>query len=237
MSDYNYDKFETAAYQLNAFQAPELGTKAPDFMLETLRGDKQNLLDFEGDFLVLELGSVTCPLFQSRRDTMQDLAQTNPDTSFAVLYVREAHPGANCGTHKTIDDKRGNAAALDLDGETRLILIDDLAGTAHAAYGSFPNSCFIINKNGCVLYYSDWNNPYTTGHALLALKAGKPAPRQGMFLPASPPVAFKTFKIAGKGSAPDFFRGLPKLIWANLIRRNLRVLFNRPPRIMPDATC
>jgi hypothetical protein len=238
MPEYNYANFDADHYELDNFPGPQPGQKAPDFTLETLSGDQQNLLGFDGDFLVLELASITCPLFQSRRTTMKTLQKSNPDTSFSILYVREAHPGKSRPSHKHAGDKRNNALALrDVDHEGRKILLDDMHGTAHAAYGSFPNSVFIINQNGCVVYTSDWNNPFATGRALAALKGGKPAAGQGMFLPAKPPVAIKTLRDAGAGAAPDFLRSLPALIWKNLIKRNLRLIFRRPNSVLPDTRC
>lgn len=238
MSGYNYDKFSPDHYTLDDFQGPVVGGKAQDFTMQTTDGGARQLLDFDGDFLVLEMASITCPLYQDRRNTMKALTEKHPDTSFEIMYVREAHPGANRPKHGDATGKLANAYALQHeDGEGRLILIDTLDGDAHAAYGSFPNAVFIINKNGCVVYYSDWNNPRATGRALQALKAGKPASGMGMFVPPKPPHALKTLRDAGKGSAVDFFRGLPVLIWKNLIKRNLRLLTGLKAKVAPDATC
>jgi len=238
MSDYNYSKFDASQYDLDHFKGPQIGEKAPDTTLETLTGEKIRLLDFEGDFLVLEMGSITCPLFQGRRKGMAALVAAHPDTKFAILYVREAHPGSLRPKHKSAADKRGNAEALRAeDGEGREIWLDTLAGEAHMAFGRYPNSLFIINRNGCIIYMADWNNPGATGKALRALKAGRPATGMGMFLPAPPPVVLRTLKSAGPGAALDFFSGLPRLIWKNLIKRNLRVLFGKQPKIAPDAIC
>ena len=88
MKTYNYDGFSTKEYNLNNFQGPELGTKAPNFELLNLEGQRTSLLDFKGDFLVLETGSITCPLFQGRRKGMTSLASEFPNVSFSVLYVR-----------------------------------------------------------------------------------------------------------------------------------------------------
>ncbi len=238
MQPYNYDRFSSDQYVLDSFHGPAPGQKAPGFSLSTPDGAPAELLDFSGDFLVLELGSITCPLFQSRRKTMAALVAQNPDTSFAILYVREAHPGAQFPKHNSDADKRANALGLQtVDGEGRKILVDTLEGEAHAAYGSFPNSVFIINKSGCVVYFSDWNNPAATGRALRSLKAGKPVRSESLFLPPLPPVALKTLRQAGKGAAKDFFKSLPKLIWENLIKRNLRVLTGKAPKIAPDTRC
>ena len=238
MTDYNYDKFAASEYALSSFSAPELGGKAPDFALQDIAGNTQNLLDFDGEFLILEIGSITCPLFQSRRKTMASLVEKFPDCQFSILYVREAHPGQHRPKHQTAADKRHNAVALHQeDGEGRTILLDDIEGAAHAAYGHFPNAVFIINRNGCVLFRADWNNAMATGRALLRLTQGHVATGMGLFLPPKPPVAIKTLRNAGKGAVPDFLKSLPVLIWKNLLLRNFRVLTGRVPKILPDAQC
>lgn len=238
MSDYNYDSFSATHYELDSFGCPTPGQKAPDFSLQTVDGTKRDLLDFEGEFLVLELGSITCPLFQSRRGGMDRLTAKYPNASFAILYVREAHPGTMRPQHQNEDDKVANARALKLeDNEGRLILIDDIAGTAHKAYGSFPNAVFIINRNGCILYYSDWNNSVATGKALKALTAGRPAPRMAPFQLPRMPIALGTLQDAGKGASVDFFKSLPTLMWKNLVLRNLRLMRGKTPNIPPDANC
>lgn len=238
MSDYHYDKFTADAYDLDNFIGPKVGTRAPEATVTLMDGSNHHILDFDGDFLVLELGSITCPLFQSRRNRMSDFVRENPETNFAILYVREAHPGVLLNQHRNFDDKRQMAGKLqDEDGEQRPIYLDDINGTAHKAYGSFPNSVFIINKNGCVVYRADWNNPGATERALSRLKAGKSAGGQGLFLPAKPPVAISILKRAGKDALVDFLKSLPKLIWKNVIKRNLRMLFGRNPDILPDHIC
>jgi len=238
LTNYNYDEFSANRYHLDAFIGPELGSKAPDFELTTADGKRKRLLDFDGDFLVLELGSITCPLFQSRRKSMAAIVRKYPNVSFSILYVREAHPGLAIPSHKNIDKKIDCALCLRSDdGEGRAILIDNIEGTAHQAYGSYPNAIFIINKMGCIVFQSDWNNPNATNRALDAVIHGKPAQVKSYFKPATPLVALRTFKRAGAGSAIDFFRSLPKLIWKNAIRRNVLLMMGRQPKIEPDVDC
>ncbi|MEO1919367.1 MAG: deiodinase-like protein [Paracoccaceae bacterium] len=100
MTDYNYDKFSALHYALDNFGGPQPGQKTPDFAEQTTDGSLHNQLDFEGEFLVLEIGSITCPLFQSRRGVMKALSETYLNASFAILYVREAHPGDSRPQHK-----------------------------------------------------------------------------------------------------------------------------------------
>ena len=238
MADYNYDAFSSEDYDFDTEQGPAVGQKAPDFTLRTSNGTARNLLDFDGDFLVLELGSITCPLFQTRRPGMAALDRDYPNVASAVLYVREAHPGALIPAHRDQADKIACAARLrHEDGETRLVLVDDLAGAAHQAYGGMPNAVFIINRHGCVVFRSDWNNAGATRKALAALVDGRPIRAKSYFRPSWPSVARMTLGRAGKGSAADFLRSLPALIWANLIKRNLRLLLGRVPTVAADMRC
>ena len=241
MTSYNYQHFTTDDYDFDQFDGPAVGTKAPDFECTTIDNQTKRILDFEGDFLVLELGSITCPLFQGRRSGMSDLHKQFPNVSSVILYVREAHPGTNIPSHQSFEEKQKRAQTLkEDDGEERLILIDGLDGIAHQAYGSLPNAVFIINSNGCVVYRSKWNNANATKQALNALIGGEVPSSKSYFFPASPAVVVKTLKRSGKGSLADFLSGLPKLIWVNLIKRNMSLLFNRQPDTavnFADLTC
>lgn len=238
MKNYNYDVFSSTTYNLDDFYGPDVGTKALDFSLSNLDNESVNLLEFTGEFLVLELGSITCPLFQGRREGMSDLVDKFPSVSFSVLYIREAHPGSNFPSHKSLDEKISCAKQLKYaDGEKRNIIIDDIKGTAHDSYGGYPNAIFIINKNGCIVFRSDWNNVSATKAALNALLNGNPADTKSYFLPVKPTIAFKTLKRSGKGAIKDFFMGLPTLIWKNVIKRNFLLLFNSEKSISPDIDC
>ncbi|MCF6199825.1 MAG: redoxin domain-containing protein [Hyphomicrobiaceae bacterium] len=238
MPDYNYDGFTSNSYNLDKFFGPEIGTKAQDFTLSTLEDEKVKLLEFSGEFLVLELGSITCPLFQGRREGMSDLVARFSNVSFSVLYIREAHPGSNVPAHKNIGDKISCARELkNEDGEQRKILIDNIEGAAHKGYGGYPNAIFIINKKGCVVFRSDWNSVGATRAALVKLLNGEPAHPKSYFLPVKPWVAFKTLRRSGKGAVQDFLVGLPKLIWKNIIRRNFLLFIGSQKSISPDAEC
>ncbi|MFT4959838.1 MAG: peroxiredoxin [Paracoccaceae bacterium] len=229
MSSYNYDNFSTDDYEFDTVVGPKVGDKAPDFELTTVTGDPKRLLDFDADFLVLEMGSITCPLFQSRRGIMGGLESEFDQVKCVVLYVREAHPGAQIKAHQNSADKQSCALRLkEQDSETRLILVDDFKGDAHMAYGSMPNAVFIIDQGGTVVFRAEWNNPSAVRHAIKALVAGKKVTAKAYFRPPLPWRAIRTFKHAGTGSALDFFKGLPFLIWQNIVKRNLRLLFNKP---------
>lgn len=237
MKSYNYDEFSAERYDFDSVVGPDVGDKAPDFPLMTTEGETKRLLDFSDDFLVLEMGSITCPLFHSRRGIMEPIGFQS-GVSSAVLYVREAHPGVDIQAHKNFYDKQSCASRLKTeDGETRTVFVDALDGHVHTAYGSMPNAVFIINKNGCVVYRSDWNNPSATRKVAQALVAGRAFTAKSNFRPAVPTTAFKTLGKVGKGAAGDFFKGLPFLIWTNVFKHNLRLLFNRPKVGSGRTTC
>lgn len=228
MSSYNYATFAPDHYDLQSADGPDVGQRAPDFTLHTADGQPHRLLDFAGEALVLELGSVTCPLFLSRQDGMVAIARDYPAASHAVLYVREAHPGAVIPAHRTMAEKRACARTLtsDLD-DPRTILVDDLDGPAHNAYGSLPNAVYIIDRTGTVRFKAPWNSASATRKALDAILSGRAVTAKSYFKPAKPWVVLSTLRRAGKGSGADFLHGLPRLIWNNLIRNNLRTLLKR----------
>ncbi|WP_424964908.1 deiodinase-like protein [Dinoroseobacter sp. S375] len=228
MTSYNYESFSPDNYDLASADGPDVGQKAPDFQLETPDGEMRNLLDFEGECLVLELGSMTCPLFLTRHDSMQKIASDYPNAAHAVLYVREAHPGAAIPAHKSMDDKKAVASILKTElYDLRTILVDGVGGEAHLAYGSMPNAVYIIDGKGIVRFKAPWNNSATTRRALDAVLQNKPADFKSYFKPAKPGIVLSTAKRAGKGSAKDFFHGLPRLIWNVLIKNNLRTFLGR----------
>lgn len=237
MKNYNYDEFTSKNYDLDNFYGPDIGEKAMDFALTNTDGQTVHLLDFSNEFLVLELGSITCPLFQGRREGMARLVSLFPTVNFSVLYVREAHPGSNIPSHKSAAEKASCAIALKNDQEIRSILIDDIKGTAHDAYGGYPNAVFIINRNGCIVYRSDWNNVSAIKKALNRLLSGNPANSKSYFLPVKPTIALKTLKRSGQGAIKDFLRGLPTLIWKNVIKRNVLLFFNLTKTVSPDKSC
>lgn len=75
------------------------------------------------------------------------------------LYTREAHPGENYRHHATMDDKRHHARAFRQHNSIeREILLDDVAGTAHRAYGMLPNMTWIIGRGGVIYYKAAWTD-------------------------------------------------------------------------------
>lgn len=83
------------------------------------------------------------------------------------MYTREAHPGEHLGPHRSLDEKLAAAARLrDEIGIRRAILVDDLAGTVHRAYGPLPNMSWVLGRGGTILYKSMWTSAARVGDFL-----------------------------------------------------------------------
>lgn len=75
------------------------------------------------------------------------------------VYTREAHPGEHVPAHATFDDKLAAARRLrDEFGISRPILVDDLDGTAHRAYGSMPNMTWVVGRGGRLIFKAEWTS-------------------------------------------------------------------------------
>ena len=86
-------------------------------------------------------------------------ADRHPDVGWYFIYTREAHPGEHVGHHTTLEDKLANATLLrDEVGIRRPIVVDDLAGSSHQAYGALPNMTWVIGRGGTILYKADWTS-------------------------------------------------------------------------------
>lgn len=80
---------------------------------------------------------------------------------FFIVYVREAHPGENFPHHVSFEQKIAQARKLqELERVEIPILLDDLEGTAHRAYGLLPNMVYLIDREGIVVYKSDWTDAH-----------------------------------------------------------------------------
>ncbi len=100
---------------------------------------------------------------------MNDVANRYADraVSSIFIYTREAHPAETYRHHSSMEDKRHHAAVLrDEGGVTRPIVLDDVAGTAHTAYGRLPNMTWIFGRGGLILYKSAWTDPVDVEDAI-----------------------------------------------------------------------
>jgi len=175
MTAYNYPRFLSGSYDFEVFEGPDAGDRYRDAELKTLDGKTVRLSNFLARKpLVLETGSMTCPMYGKAVRPMQELAALYPELEFVVMYVREAHPGERVGPHRTQQEKVAAAkASCRRHADRRIVLIDDLEGTAHHLYGAMPNSIFLIDRDGTVVFRSIWNSAEDMDEVLRAFVQGR----------------------------------------------------------------
>lgn len=219
MKEYNYSHFKPEDYTHDRFDAPNMGEPAPNFTAYTPEGEMVKLSDYFGVPLVLEMGSMTCPVFVGVMPRMKKLSEEFPQVRFLVLYVREAHPGEKRGVHRSNDEKLERAKECKaMHNDPRTVLVDDVSGSAHTTYGLFPNSVYIIDADGIIFWRAKWNHPKELRENLHLLSEGKSAKEEPTSeLPGA--LNPSAFLKGGKVALWDFIKGFPKLIYLKFIKR------------------
>lgn len=156
---YNYARFRMSNYELGSFPGPKAGEPVDfDYSFVDLDGQPVELSQYKGKWLVLESGSLTCPMYVKNVPQFGELAGKFPDVEWLVIYVREAHPGSKLAPSTRLDDKIVNAGRTrDEYDEQRKILIDSPDGKWHHDWGLLPNMVYVINPQGTVVYRADWS--------------------------------------------------------------------------------
>lgn len=212
---YNYPHFGLKEYNLEQFNGPRVGEKAPDFQATGLNGKPVHLSDFQGKIRVLESGSITCPATIGTTKTMQELVGKYKDITFLLLYVREAHPGEKIPPHSSFENKLKYAQRFqEEEHDNRLILVDDIEGTVHKQYGLFPNFTYIIDKEGNVAFRTPWNVPERLDEILNAIQEGKQQRfPEKYYLPPYRNVGFRALPRAGWRAILDVIINIPQGLW------------------------
>lgn len=210
---YNYARFRLRYRGLGQLDGVQVGEPAPDLDAIALDGTPVKLSGYRGQPVVLETGSMTCPMYAGRVEPMNQLAARYPDVRFLVLYTREAHPGERIGPHHSMEQKLANAHRLtETDGERRTVLVDDLNGTGHQRYGFMPNSVHVITADGTVAYRAVWNEPDAVEEVLRRLRAGDdPSTVPAPFRPVPIPTAIRVFARGGRRALIDAAKALPDI--------------------------
>ena len=80
---------------------------------------------------------------------------------FFIVYVHEAHPGENFPHHTSFDQKLAHARKLrELEKVSLPTLVDGIDGSIHKAYGLLPNMVYLIDRDGIIVYKSDWTDAH-----------------------------------------------------------------------------
>ncbi len=158
---YNNPRFRVIDYNFDMFIGPAAGEKFKDFTLTDLEtGKPVKLSDFLGKWVAIETGSSTCSMYTKDIAEMKKIREEFPDVVFLLIYVREAHPGERLGPHQSMEEKLKAARLLaPRYGEHRRVLVDNLDGDFHRAYGSMPDVAYIVRPDGTIHYRCNWATP------------------------------------------------------------------------------
>ena len=140
---------------------PSIGERAPDFTVTDRQGKTVRLSDFLGKTVVLETGSLKCPIFGMVMGRMNAITKQFPTIVPIALYVRGADDHAPLPAHlTTVGVEKLTACAekalATLDQENHTIVADHLDPAGQQTYEKAPNMMYVINKQGIVVYVSDW---------------------------------------------------------------------------------
>ncbi len=138
------------------------GDHVPAFELPTTDGGRIMLGGHSSDRrpVLLVFGSLTCPVTQSAAAGLRELhARHGNDVRFVVVNVREAHPGASTGQPRSDEQKLRHARALRAThGFDFEVAVDDIDGSVHRMFGPRPNSAYILDPDGTILFRAQWAN-------------------------------------------------------------------------------
>ena len=212
--EYNYKRFKSSFYNLSEFPGPRAGEKFIDIELFNFEGEAVPLSSFLDKPLVIETGSVTCPMYAKCAPEMRKIKADFPDINFVLVYVREAHPGNKIGEHRSLHQKISISKSVKtIYKDDRTVLIDNIKGEFHQLYGLLPNFIYVINKEGVILFRGDWNDPEYTSDVLKSISTNKIYVKEH-FKPSKPTafVATKTLLNGGSLAMWDFLKELPGII-------------------------
>lgn len=182
--EYRYKRFTTSLlFRDLQFHkdAAAPGDAFPEFELMTTENSRLVNNDVFGEKPVIFIfGSMTCPMTASAAPSVQELYdEFGDDVTFIMMYVREAHPGEHFAQSETIEEKLGYARALkdfyDIQGT---VATDNVDGDLHRALDPKPNSAFLMDRDGTILFRSLWASDYEAlSQALGAAATGRPLPK------------------------------------------------------------
>ncbi len=161
-SEYRYKHFTTKLLFRDLRFVKESaapGDSFPSFELVTTNGDRLVNGDVFGDKPVLVIfGSMTCPNTASAAPSVQALYEEFGDRiDFIMLYVREAHPGEYITQAETMEEKLKHARVLkEFFDIPWTVAADNIDGDLHRALDPKPNSAFLMNSEGIILFRSLW---------------------------------------------------------------------------------
>ncbi len=214
--NYNYARFKMSNYELGYFPGPKAGEPVNyDYTFRTLDGREVRLADYKGKWLVIESGSLTCPMYVKNVKPIDTLRAKYPDVAFLVVYVREAHPGSKLKPAQTMEEKVAYAQRNKDDyNDPRDFLVDSVDGKWHHDWGLLPNMVYIISPEGRVIYRADWSFAHNIDR-VLSKRDRIDSNEHIVIYGAAPWITVPVTLKGGWDALWDIAITIPKLVWAH----------------------
>ena len=157
----NPRKYDALMNLVSFPQAPNAGLPAPDFELERTDGKPQRLSDLRGRIAVFMFAAMTCPPARLQVPRLEALARAHSpkDVQVFLVYSRERHPGeSGYPDHEFAETfERKLEYAKQLDRLTTLpVAVDGIDEGVLELYGGVPNSAWVIDREGTIVFRSTW---------------------------------------------------------------------------------
>jgi hypothetical protein len=89
---------------------------------------------------------------------------------FVDVAIRQAHPGPAVPAYHSAEQKWRDAWRYQQEESIPwTVLIDDLEGTTHRAYGGLADPTYLIDSEGKVAFYNMWTHVPTLHRAIMTL--------------------------------------------------------------------
>jgi Iodothyronine deiodinase len=158
----------------------DVGSPVPDVKISELNGRAFIPRNYKGHVLVLEFGSLSCPVFRDQVQAMEKLRSAEgPRAFFLLVYTREAFPigdkdvqrnkdqGISVPEAKTLDERKTEAGqTLQTLQITMPMAVDSMDDAISNAFGTFPNGSVVIGKDGNIAALEHWTNPESLRRAI-----------------------------------------------------------------------
>ncbi|MSP39276.1 MAG: redoxin domain-containing protein [Deltaproteobacteria bacterium] len=185
---YNIEEFAAGANSTNPGESlpAKVGAAAPEFEATTVDGKQVRLSEFRSkQHVVMMTGAITSPMCAFEVPALNRLQEefAGKQIAFFLLYTRESHPAENYGAHTSFEQKLAYARELQkLENICFPIIVDQLDGRIHRAYGLWPNGLFVIHKDGRLIFRSNMANHAELRQFLQDIVAGEKAAAEGRVL-------------------------------------------------------
>ena len=167
--------------EMSTFQTQSpVGTLAPDFELETTDGELIRLSDKRGRIAVFMFVAMTCPPARTQVDHWTALHEQFDleQVDMFFVYSRERHPGERgypSFKQTTTTQERMVYARMMSDLTDVPIAVDPIDERTLKQYGVVPNAAFVVDRNGYIVFKSQWADVYKVKQVIKQMLAAESA--------------------------------------------------------------